>query len=94
MTAREILDDLRRRGLNVRVEGGQLLVSPKSLLTEEIRSAIRRRREELLLEAAGPPRSERTDCGPLCCAECRRSDAVAYLEIGRGRLLCSRCWQA
>lgn len=48
MRAVELLSDLRRRGVSVRVRAGRLAIEPASRLTEADRTLIRAHREALL----------------------------------------------
>ena len=46
--AEEILNGLRRRGLSVSMEGSNIRVSPKSLLSDDDRNGLRHHKQEVL----------------------------------------------
>lgn len=48
MTPASLLSDLRRRGLSARAESGRLVLAPASLLTDDLRAAVRRHKAALL----------------------------------------------
>src|SRR5690606_22405401 len=72
----ELLQTIERRGATLRVVGDRLAVHPKSALTDELRAAIRRHREELV--ARLKPEPTWRDCTP----EEAREEAAAYTERG------------
>lgn len=45
----DLLHHLQSRGVSIRIDGANLIVSPRSLLTEELREAIRADKPGLLL---------------------------------------------
>ncbi len=49
MGARDLLSDLADAGLSVTVEGDRLVVRPASRLTDDLRSALREAKSELLM---------------------------------------------
>lgn len=54
MGARDLLDDLTRRGLRVEVDGDRLMVFPKSRLDDDLRQRIRAAKADLLAALAEP----------------------------------------
>ena len=54
MTAPEILDHLRCRGMRVRADGSRLIVAPRDALTDELRGLIRQNKAALLAAIASP----------------------------------------
>jgi hypothetical protein len=50
-----LLEALRSRGISLRVEGEQVLVSPKDQLTEADREAMRRHRNTIMITLRPPP---------------------------------------
>ncbi|MES2101673.1 MAG: hypothetical protein V4569_17745 [Pseudomonadota bacterium] len=44
----DLLQSLRTRGLSIRIDGQNLIVNPRDLLTDELRDAIRADKAELL----------------------------------------------
>ncbi len=44
----DLLQTLQARGVSIRIAGGNLIVNPRSLLTDELRDAIRAGKPELL----------------------------------------------
>lgn len=76
MTVDELLQTIEQRGATLRVVGDRLAVHPKSALTDELRAAIRRYRDELLVRLKPAPTWR--DCTP---AEARE-EVAAYRERG------------
>jgi len=63
VTVDELLQTIEQRGATLRVVGDRLAVHPKSALTDELRAAIRRYRDELLVRLKPAPAWR--DCKPL-----------------------------
>ncbi len=78
MTAAELLTTLCNRGLTVRADRDSLIVQPRELLTDELRTAIRAQKAAILAEltAANDP----GDSPPDSRAARRRARALALLE--------------
>jgi hypothetical protein len=55
MGARDLLNDLASAGLSVYVHGGNLIIRPRELLTNEIRAAIKAFKLDLLALLMAPP---------------------------------------
>src|SRR5690606_26953676 len=62
VTVDELLQTIEQRGATLRVVGDRLAVHPKSALTDELRAAIRRYRDELLVRLKPAPTWR--DCTP------------------------------
>ena len=48
MTPASLLADLRERGVSVRADRGKVVLAPASLLTDDLRAAIRKHKAALL----------------------------------------------
>jgi len=64
MTPEKIIEEARRRGLQLERRGDLLVVKPRNLITEDLRSAFRQHKQELigLLSTRSEPLSP--DCAP------------------------------
>lgn len=62
MSAADILTRARAAGLEVTTDGAQLLVRPASRLTDDLRSALKSSKAELLALLKGRPRQSCTTC--------------------------------
>ena len=71
-----LLPELRSAGLRLTARGEQLLVEPKTALTDELRAVIRQRKHELLRELAKE-------------AEAPLADFRAALVMGRLHVCCN-----
>lgn len=58
MGARDLLDDLAGLGISVRADGDGLIVSPRELLTDELRAALKEFKPDLLAMLTKPPSPE------------------------------------
>src|SRR5690606_24837228 len=76
VTVDELLQTIEQRGATLRVVGDRLAVHPKSALTDELRAAIRRHREELV--ARLKPEPTWRDCTP----EEAREELARYKREG------------
>jgi len=76
VTVDELLQTIEQRGATLRVVGDRLAVRPKSALTDELRAAIRRHREELV--ARLKPEPTWRDCTP----EEAREELARYKREG------------
>lgn len=76
-----VLQDLQRGGFNLVADGDQLVVSPASGLTDEMRSAIREHKYEILRELKFPPPTGR----------CSRCGSCAYYRSAAGLWACLSC---
>lgn len=55
MGARDLLDQLTSAGLSVTVNGGDLVIRPREMLTEDMRAAVRASKADLLAVLLTPP---------------------------------------
>ena len=81
MNGFSLLCRLRDRGLEVECQDGRLFVGPSGMLTDEIRSAIREHKSELLRELRFPPPTGR----------CSRCGGCAYYRSAAGAWACLSC---
>jgi len=93
VTVDELLQTIQRRGATLRVVGDRLAVHPKSALTDELRAAIRRYRDELLVRLKPAPTWR--DCMPLEAREelaryAREGWIVVYSEVLREPIILAR----
>lgn len=55
MGARELIQDLSEAGLTIKVDGANLIVSPRELLTDDLRNALKANKAGLLAILTAPP---------------------------------------
>lgn len=89
MGARELLADLTRAGFSIEAAGDKLVVKPAAKLTDDIRTAIRKAKPELLTLLTRPYRLDPVDADaahaePWDDAAVRRLAARVLLFIRRG----------
>lgn len=91
MTAFDLLEDFRRRGIELRASGDKLRFRPADALSETDRELLRRYKPDLLalLAAESAPPIDTAIC-PDCNASSTRLGTFA-LDDGRGRYECSQC---
>lgn len=91
MGARDLLDDLTRRGLRVEVVGDRLMVFPKSKLDDDLRQQIRAAKPDLLAVLADPrpykltrAEADAAHAEPWDDATCARFVARVSMFLRRG----------
>jgi hypothetical protein len=92
MTATEVLTELQRRGVTLRVdEQGRIIAKPIDAVDEALRAEVRANKEEILrlLASAVPSRPS----VPFACPRCGGGFDAAPAERGGGclRLVCVAC---
>lgn len=76
MTLGAILAQLSAQGIRLQRDGGNLVVTPREALTDELRELIRDHKPELLQAISNPPEALALHAGNLACDGCQHIGMV------------------